>query len=112
MKIEDAKNSPIIKNSHDVRASKLYDTEHAQVVHITLDPGEKLKKHITPVDVFFYILEGNPDIEIGDEKVRVQKDNLIESLAMIPHCIYNEGDTVARILVTKVPRPVKKTKIL
>ena len=112
MIITDAKNSPTIKNPHNVRASKLYDTDHAQVIHITLDPGEKLKKHITPVDVFFYILEGNPDIEIGEERETVSPDHLIESPAMIPHCIYNEGDIVARILVTKVPRPKKKTKIL
>jgi len=43
----------------------LYDTEHAQAVHIELKPGETLKKHITPVDVFFYVLEGRGVVEIG-----------------------------------------------
>lgn len=108
----DAKNSPLMKNPHDVTVTKLYDTEHAQVMHITLQPGESLKKHITPVDVFFYVLEGTPDIEIGEERETISPDNLVESPAMIPHCIYNEGETIARIMVTKVPRPVKATKIL
>ena len=47
-----------LKNPHKVKVSKLYDTEHAQAMHITLEPGESLKKHITPVDVLFYVLDG------------------------------------------------------
>ncbi len=107
----DAINSSLMKNPHNVTVTKLYDTEHAQVMHITLQPGESLKRHITPVDVFFYILEGTPDIEIGEERETVPTDFLVESPAMIPHCIYNEGEAVARIMVTKVPKPVKPTII-
>jgi len=39
------------------------------------------------------------------------KENF-ESPAGIPHCIYNENVSTARILVVKVPRPVEKTIIL
>ena len=41
------------KNPHGVDARKLYDEESAQAVHLTLKPGEALRKHITPTDVFF-----------------------------------------------------------
>jgi hypothetical protein len=58
MEIINAKNAETIKNPHNVKAARLYDSEHAQAIHITLEPGESLKKHITPVDVFFYALEG------------------------------------------------------
>ena len=112
MKKVDAKNSPLVKNPHNVAVTALYDTENAQVMHITLQPGESLKRHVTPVDVFFYVLEGTPDIEIGEERETVFSDFLVESPALIPHCIYNEGKTVARIMVAKVPKPVKATKIL
>ena len=112
MKIIDVKNTPSAKNPHNVKASKIYDTEHSIAVHITLEAGEKLKPHITPVDVFFYILEGEPTIEVGKEKEKVSADHLIESPANIPHCIYNETDKIARILVVKIPRPLKATKLL
>ncbi len=112
MNIVDVKNVPSPPNPHNVKASRVYDSEHATAVHITLEAGERLKKHITPVDVFFYILEGEPTIEIGDEKVKVSADRLVESPAKIPHCIHNETDHVARILVVKVPRPTSQTKIL
>ena len=112
MKIIDVNKTDTIENPHDVEARKLYDTENAQVIHLTLKPGEALKKHITPVDVFFYVLEGEPTIEVGKERKTVSADHLIESPAKIPHCIYNETDKIARILVVKVPKPTTQTKLL
>ena len=56
MKIVDVKSAPENPNPHNVSVRKLYDTEHAQAMHITLESGESLKKHITPVDVIFYVL--------------------------------------------------------
>ncbi len=102
----------VMKTPHGVDVRKLYDTEHAQIIHITLKPGESLKRHITPVDVAFYVLEGKGIVEIGDEKQEVEKDTLIDSPANIPHCWYNESDSTLRFLVIKVPRPTKQTKLL
>ena len=99
-------------NPHGVDARKIYDTEKAQIIHLTLKPGESLKKHITPVDVIFYVLEGTGIVEIGDEKREVEPDTLIESPARIPHCWYNKGNDVLRFLVIKVPRPAESTKLL
>jgi len=112
MKIVDVGNVDISKNPHNVDARKIYDTENAQVVHITLKPSESLKRHITPVDVFFYVLEGKGIVEVGDEKKEVGPGTLIESLAKIVHCWYNKSNEILRILVVKVPRPTESTKIL
>ena len=100
------------KNPHNVDARKLYDSEHAMATHILLKPGEQLKRHITPVDVFFYVLEGKGVIEIGEETQTVEKDTIIDSPAKIPHCWYNESNSELRVLVVKVPRPIEGTKIL
>ncbi len=100
------------KNPHGIDARKLYDTEHAQVVHLLLKPGEKLKRHITPVDAVFYVLQGTGIVEVGDEKKEVGADTLIDSPARVPHCWYNESDEDLRVLVIKVPKPTTSTKIL
>jgi quercetin dioxygenase-like cupin family protein len=107
-----SKTAPLADNPHGVKASQLYDTKYAQVVHITLEPGKSLKKHITPVDVFFYVLEGKGVVEIGEEKREFEEDTLINSPAKIPHCWYNESDGVLRFLVVKVPRPTESTNLL
>jgi len=109
IKITDVESSP---NPHGVDARKIYDNENAIAVHMTIKPGESLKKHVTPVDVFFYVLEGNGIVEIGNEKKDVTKDMLIESPAKIPHCWYNESENDLGILIVKVPRPEKSTKVI
>ena len=99
-------------NPHRVDARKIYDSPDATAVVITLQPGEALKRHITPVDVFFYVLEGEGVVEIGDEQEVVKKDHIVESPARIPHLWSNESDSVFRVLVVKVPRPTTETKLL
>ena len=112
MKITDVGKSATIKTPHEVEARKLYDTKNAQVIHLTLKPGEALKKHITPVDVFFYVLKGTGVVEIGQEKQEVLADQLVESPAGILHCWYNEAEADLKILVVKVPRPQTATILL
>ncbi len=109
IEVKDVQSKP---NPHGVDARSLSDTESAQVVHITLQPGESLKKHITPVDVVFYVLEGRGVVEIGDERMEAGKDTLIESPARIPHRWMNESSEPVRILVVKTPRPKEATKLL
>lgn len=112
MKVVNAVDAEGIQTPHGVKVSKVYDTEHAQAVHITLQPGESLKRHITPVDVFFYVLEGTGVVEIGEERREVARDMLVESPKDIPHSWANESENVFRVLVVKVPRPVTTTKVL
>lgn len=107
VEIANAESSP---NPHGVNARKIYNTKNAVAVHMTIKPGQSLKKHITPVDVFFYVLEGEGIVEIGDEKKKVTQDTLIDSPAKIPHCWYNESEKNLRILVVKVPNPSKSVR--
>ncbi len=112
MKVTKLQRQPVSPNPHHVDARKVYDSPHAVAVVITLQPGESLKRHSTPTDVFFYVLEGTGIVEIGDERETVAKDTLVESPARIPHRWINESDAVFRVLVVKVPRPTEETKIL
>lgn len=101
------KTEPLIANPHEVDMKKLYDNNSVQAMHILLQPGDELKPHKTPVDVFFYVLEGNPTVHIDDESVVFEQDTLIESPAHILHWISNETKSIARILLVKTPN-VKK----
>ncbi len=110
MKITSYLDNPKMNNPHGVDAKMLHSSEHVQVVHMHLKPGQSLKRHTTPVDVFFYVLEGEGYVEIGEEKVLVYKDQLIDSPKGIPHCLYNEGDKDFRVLVVKTPKTNKATE--
>lgn len=99
-------------NPHKVSVRMIYDHDHGQAVVISLKKGEGLKKHITPVDVMFYILEGVGKVEIGDEVQEVCGDMVIESPARVPHRLFNESSPEFRFLVLKMPKPVGTTKVL
>ena len=99
-------------NPHGVDARGIYAHENAQVVVLTLRSGESLRRHITPVDVFFYVLEGKGTVEIGEEKKEVEKDSIVHSPAKIVHCWYNTSDKPLRILVAKTPKPTESTILL
>lgn len=101
--------TPIMENAHRVDARNLYNKDEAMITVITLLPSQSLKRHITPVDVAFYVLEGHGIVEIGEEKLEVSKDTLIESPKDILHCWYNESNKPLKFMVVKAPKPNKKT---
>jgi quercetin dioxygenase-like cupin family protein len=100
------------KNPHGVDARPIYSHENAQVIVLSLKPSESLRRHITPVDVFFYVLEGKGIVEIGEEKKEVEKDSIVHSPAKIVHCWHNQSDSTLRILVAKTPKPTTTTILL
>jgi len=112
MKITTYHDQEVKDTPHKVDTREMYNKESAQAVIIALKPGESLKPHKTPVDVFFFIVEGHPTIHIGNESEVCGADSLIESPADIVHYISNASGNLARILVVKAPRPVSSTKVL
>ncbi len=91
------------QNAHAVESKEIYNTDSAQVIHMLLKQGQSLKKHTTPVNVFFYTIEGTGVVEIGDESQEVEKDTIVDSPKGIPHLLRNIGDSSFRFLVIKLP---------
>ena len=106
---KELKNVSIMDNAHNVDARNLYNTADAMITVITLDPGQSLKRHITPVDVAFYVLSGKGIVEVGNEKQEVTADVLVESPKDIMHCWYNESSEPLRFMVIKAPKPTTTT---
>lgn len=112
MKITRYHEQEIKETPHKIDVRQMYNKESAQAMLMALKPGESLKPHKTPVDVFFFVVVGTPTIHIGDESEVCAVDSLIESPADIVHYISNDSGNLARILVVKAPRPVSSTKVL
>ncbi len=112
MKITRVEDVPTKENPHGVDARLIYDQTDAQIVQLNLKPGESLKKHITPVDVAFYVLQGTGVVVIGEEEEEVSEETVVESPKGIPHLWRNEGAEELRVLVIKTPRPEQRTRPL
>jgi mannose-6-phosphate isomerase-like protein (cupin superfamily) len=104
MKITKVHETTPFQNPHGVDARKILTAPDAEVIHMTLQQDETLKRHTTPVDVFFYILEGTGAVEVGEETQQVQKDTIVDSPKGIPHLLRNTGEGVFRFLVVKLPQ--------
>lgn len=102
----------IKENKHELDAREIYHDQHAQIMHIDLKPGEALIPHKTPVDVVFYVLEGSGVVYIGDEETETDRDTLIESPKNITHYWKNTGNKNLRIMVMKIPSPMKSTPVV
>jgi len=76
MIIRKREETAIMQNAHSVDARNLYNRPEAMVSVICLNTGQSLKRHITPVDVAFYVLEGTGIVEVGDEKQEVTAHTL------------------------------------
>jgi quercetin dioxygenase-like cupin family protein len=105
MQIITADQIPVADNPHGVDLRHLYKTKDVVVSQMTLQPGEVVKPHKAPVDVFFYVLEGALQIEIEGETVAVAAGTLIPSTAGLLHSIRNESDGLVRFLVVRTPNP-------
>lgn len=104
MKILEVDKTQPFVNNHNIDARRIYDYNGAQIIHMTLHPGESLKPHSTPVDVAFYILEGSGLIEIADETAPVGPGTCIESPKNIPHRLINHTEKPFKFLVIKMPQ--------
>ena len=112
MQIVKWKELPGAANPHGVTVIKVLEYEHASIVIIELKKGETLKTHITPVDVFFYVLQGSGTCTIGDETTEIHQDEVIFSPKEIPHGLANPSSDNFRFLVVKTPAPKAPGKIL
>lgn len=92
-------------NPHGVDVRHLFESAHVVVSQITLEPGEVVKPHKSPVDAFFYVLEGTPSIDIEGDTATVAPDALVPSAAGHLHAIRNNSEERVRFLVVKTPNP-------
>lgn len=89
----------------DFKPNRLIQQDEVQVVLLAFQPGQGLPVHTTPVDVFFYIIEGEPTIKVGDEEKPISAGNIVLSPKDIPHTVKNESDEDTKVLVVKTPNP-------
>lgn len=97
--------TPPVVNSKGIHGVKIYSATEGEIVHLSLESGAHLSAHKTPVNVAMYVLEGIATITIGDEVQSFPKDTIIDSPKDIPHAVTNEGDSILRLLVIKMPKP-------
>jgi quercetin dioxygenase-like cupin family protein len=79
----------------------LFASPKAELVHLTLKPGEKIDRHVQPFDVIFFIISGAGALETGEETFTGTENNTIFVPAGKPRGWNNTGTTDFKVLVIK-----------
>ena len=59
--------------------------EHTAIVYFEIAPGERLASHTDSAEEILYIVSGDAEAEVGDERGRVRAGDLAVIPAMAPH---------------------------
>lgn len=94
-----------VVNPRGIDVKHLIDRKDVAVSNVILQPGQNLPSHVTPVDVFFYVIAGKGKAQIGDEVEEVNASDLVVSPSGIPHGLTADRDSIFSVLVVKTPNP-------
>ncbi len=72
-----------------------------KTVEMTLQPGGKIPPHTTTDNVLFYVIEGTVIATASGEDKEVSAGTLIEVPGTGDHGMFNNTDSVAKVLVIK-----------
>ncbi len=112
MKIIKEKDYILLETPPEFEALKLFSNEKAEFLRIKFEKGGFFRKHISPVDVWIYVIEGKGIAEGEDKKEEIVRGDLIFSPAGNPHKIVNTGGGFLEILIVKIPKSEKPVTFL
>jgi quercetin dioxygenase-like cupin family protein len=107
--------SPIIRKAGEGKSIRLAghpmsflvtgkDTRHTSMFEWTIPAGFSTGLHVHRVqEETFYVLEGECDWQVGDERLRAGPGAFLFLPPGVPHNIANASDKIARVLMTVSP---------
>ena len=78
--------------------SRATGAEHTAIVYFEIAPGERLASHTDSAEEILYIVSGEAEAEIGDERGRVRAGDLAVVPAMASHGLVNTGDEPVKVV--------------
>jgi len=81
----------------------LHKDEHANVTCSALAAGEELSAHSAPTPAVLYFLEGEADVQLGNDTVHAQLGSFVYMPPMLPHGI--AARTALRMLLVQDEGP-------
>ena len=79
----------------------LFSSEKLELIHLTLQPGEKMELHSQPFDVVFYVISGNGILDFEGQPVNGTQGTCIHVPAGMQRGWKNNGPSEFRVLVVK-----------
>ena len=73
-------------------------SEDSAVVYFEIAPGDRLPLHTDSAEEILYIVSGELEAQVGDERGRLKAGELAVIPAMVPHGAVNTGDETVKVV--------------
>ena len=80
----------------------MFTSDRFELIHLTLDPGDKMELHSMPFEVIFFVREGGGTLAFEREQVNASAGNCIHVDPGILRGWQNTGTTPLKLLVMKL----------
>jgi quercetin dioxygenase-like cupin family protein len=98
LNLEDAPKVPF-----DLDGRIIFSSPKLEVVHLSMEPGQKIEPHANPVDVLFYIIEGDGTMIYKSEEHLVKEGMSVFIDKGEVRGLINHSEKKLRVLVSKIP---------
>jgi quercetin dioxygenase-like cupin family protein len=67
------------------------------VVYFEIEPGDRLAEHTDSAEEILYVVAGDAEAQVGDERGRLTAGDLAVIPAMVPHGLVNVGTETVKV---------------
>jgi quercetin dioxygenase-like cupin family protein len=78
--------------------NKWAGSRDSAVVYFEVKPGDRLARHTDSAEEVLYVVAGEAEAEIGDQRGRIAKGDLAVIPAMVPHGLRNVGIETVKVV--------------
>ena len=78
--------------------NKWAGSRDSAVVYFEIEPGNRLAPHTDSAEEILYLISGQAEAEVGDERGRLAAGDLAVIPAMAPHSLLNTGEEPLKVI--------------
>jgi quercetin dioxygenase-like cupin family protein len=78
--------------------NKWAGSHDSAVVYFELEPGDRLPLHTDSAEEILYLVAGEAEAQVGNERGRLATGDLAVIPAMVPHGLVNNGDETLKVV--------------
>jgi quercetin dioxygenase-like cupin family protein len=78
--------------------NKWAGSQDSALVYFELEPGCRLSRHTDSAEEILYVIGGEAEAEVGDERGRLAAGDLAVIPARVPHGLANVGDETLKVI--------------
>jgi quercetin dioxygenase-like cupin family protein len=68
------------------------------VVYFEIEPGDRLPEHTDSAEEVLYVVSGETEAQVGDERERLTAGDVAVIPAMVPHGVVNVGSETVKVV--------------